>query len=54
MPLPTKQDGEKRRDFIKRCMSNPTMRKEFSDGERREEQEKRINVLEKKLGDGGM
>jgi len=35
MPLPSKQDGEKRGDFIKRCMSDETTRKEFPDGKQR-------------------
>lgn len=35
MPLPLKQDGEKRGDFIKRCMSDPNIRKEFPDGKQR-------------------
>lgn len=35
MPLPTKQDGEKRGKFMQRCMADPNMRKEFSDGKQR-------------------
>lgn len=35
MPLPTKQQGEKRGDFIKRCMSDEAIRKEFPDGKQR-------------------
>ena len=35
MPLPKKKDGEKRGDFMKRCMADPVIRKEFSDGKQR-------------------
>ena len=35
MPLPTKKDGEKRGKFINRCMSDPNIRKEFSDPKQR-------------------
>ena len=35
MPLPTKNSGEKRGDFVKRCMGAPAIKKEFPDGKQR-------------------
>ena len=35
MPLPTKNQGEKRGDFIRRCMSDSVIKKEFPDGKQR-------------------
>ena len=35
MPLPKKKEGEKRGDFMKRCMSDSITRKEFPDGKQR-------------------
>jgi len=35
MPLPKPKDDEKEDDFIKRCMSNDTMKKEFPDNDQR-------------------
>jgi hypothetical protein len=35
MPLPKPKDGENKKKFIDRCMSNPTMTKEFSDPSQR-------------------
>lgn len=35
MPLPTKEAGEKRPEFIRRCMSDAIIQKEFPDGKRR-------------------
>lgn len=34
MPLPTPKPKEKKNDFIKRCMSNKTMNKEFPKSQR--------------------
>jgi len=35
MPLPTPKRGEKRQDFIKRCMDNSVMKREFKDKDQR-------------------
>jgi hypothetical protein len=35
MPLPTKNKGEKRGDFVKRCMGDSVIKKEFPDGKQR-------------------
>jgi len=35
MPLPKPKTGEKQQDFISRCMSNPTMKKEFPEQKQR-------------------
>lgn len=35
MPLPKPKKGEKENDFISRCMSNKTMKKEFPDQKQR-------------------
>lgn len=35
MPIPKKKKGEKGKDFMQRCMSNPTMNKEFKDTKQR-------------------
>jgi len=35
MPLPTKNDGEKRGDFVSRCMRDSVIKKEFPDGKQR-------------------
>tara|TARA_R100000808_G_C2099035_1_gene116753 strand:- start:553 stop:705 length:153 start_codon:yes stop_codon:yes gene_type:complete len=35
MPLPTKSNGEKRKDFMTRCMSDSVTKKEFPDGKQR-------------------
>jgi hypothetical protein len=35
MPLPTKNAGEKRGKFITRCMSDPSVSKEFPDAKQR-------------------
>ena len=35
MPIPTPKKGEKRNDFIVRCMSNPTMITEYPDYKQR-------------------
>jgi hypothetical protein len=35
MPLPKPKKGERKPDFIKRCMENPSMRKEFPDEKQR-------------------
>jgi hypothetical protein len=31
MPIPTPKQGENCKDFVKRCMKNPTMVKEYPD-----------------------
>lgn len=35
MPLPSKKDGEDRNKFMSRCMSDPTMGKEYPDNKQR-------------------
>jgi hypothetical protein len=35
MPIPTPRKGEKRTDFVSRCMSNPTMKREYPDNKQR-------------------
>lgn len=35
MPLPKPNKDEKEKDFISRCMSNETMKKEYPDGKQR-------------------
>ena len=35
MPIPSKKDGEDRNKFMSRCMSDPTMSKEFPDNQKR-------------------
>lgn len=35
MPLPTPKRGEKRQDFIKRCMANDVMKREFKSNDQR-------------------
>ena len=35
MPLPVPRAKEKSKDFISRCMANPTMNKEFPDNKQR-------------------
>lgn len=35
MPLPTPNKGEPQRKFIRRCVNNPTMRREFPRGDQR-------------------
>ena len=35
MPLPMPNSGESRNDFVSRCMSNPTMKQDFSDNNQR-------------------
>ena len=35
MPLPSRKDGEDRKDFMSRCMSDPKVRQEYKDGSQR-------------------
>jgi hypothetical protein len=35
MPLPTPNDREKRSDFVSRCMSSETMKKDFKDNDQK-------------------
>ena len=35
MPLPTKNDGEEKNEFVRRCMGDDIMKKEFPDGKQR-------------------
>lgn len=35
MPLPKPKENEREQDFIDRCMSNNTMKKEFKDNDQR-------------------
>ena len=35
MPIPSKKTGEDRQNFIARCMSDETMKKEYSDSKER-------------------
>ena len=35
MPIPTPEKGEKKQDFISRCMDNEVMKREFPKGEQR-------------------
>lgn len=35
MPIPQPNQGESKKKFINRCMSDPTMNKEFPDGDQR-------------------
>jgi hypothetical protein len=35
MPIPKRKSGEKKDDFIGRCLSNPTMKSEFPDSRQR-------------------
>jgi len=35
MPLPKPKDGETQEQWIERCMSNETMKKEFPDNDQR-------------------
>lgn len=35
MPLTKRKPGEKRKDFMMRCMTDPTMRKEFKNTDQR-------------------
>lgn len=35
MPLPTKNKGESRKDFVRRCMGDSVIKKEFTDGKQR-------------------
>ena len=35
MPLPTPNTGEDRKDFMARCMGNPTMIKEYPNADQR-------------------
>ena len=35
MPLPTKDSGEEKNQFVNRCMSDDMMKKEFSDKKQR-------------------
>ena len=35
MPIPKRQPSEKRKDFMTRCISDPTMIKEYPDQEQR-------------------
>ena len=35
MPLPKPKKAEKKKDFLNRCMGNPTMNKEYPDNDQR-------------------
>lgn len=35
MPTPSKKDGEDKNAFMSRCMSDSTMKKEYSDNDQR-------------------
>lgn len=35
MPLPSKKEGESKKDFLQRCMGNPTSNKDFPDNKQR-------------------
>jgi hypothetical protein len=35
MPLPAPKPNEKKDDFLKRCMGNPTMNQDFPDNKQR-------------------
>ena len=35
MPLPKPKEGEPKKDFIDRCMANPTMNEDFPDSSQR-------------------
>ena len=35
MPLPTKNSGEEKKEFVQRCMSDDMMKQEFSDNKQR-------------------
>jgi hypothetical protein len=35
MPIPSPSKGDKKSDFITRCMTNPTMGKEYPDAKQR-------------------